>query len=117
MTASEQIHISAFVHNNALYANLWGKVSSFALNKINKQYQKANYVTAQELLPPCTRFFTRTIGLSCVYDIQNLRNHQSLLLKVIHRHWWIQEHPPTSQIDDNNFHYKDSLQSLLQILK
>ncbi|CAG8728664.1 3049_t:CDS:2, partial [Cetraspora pellucida] len=53
-TSTKQIYIPAFVHNNALYANLWGKVSSFALNKINEQYQKANNATAQEPLPPCT---------------------------------------------------------------
>ncbi|CAG8487135.1 7322_t:CDS:2 [Cetraspora pellucida] len=101
ITASEQIYILAFVHNNALYTNLQGKVSSFALNKINEQYQKANNATAQEPLPPCTRSFARTMGLPCAHDIQNMRN----------------KHPPTPQIDDNNFHHKDSLQPLLQILE
>jgi len=40
-----------------LYANIKGKISIFALKKINEQYQKAAHATTKEPLPPCTGTF------------------------------------------------------------
>ncbi|CAG8809284.1 19847_t:CDS:2, partial [Cetraspora pellucida] len=45
MVASERIHIPLFALNNPLYMNIKGKVTTFALRKINEQHQKANRAT------------------------------------------------------------------------
>ncbi|CAG8610814.1 7339_t:CDS:2, partial [Dentiscutata heterogama] len=45
MVASERIHIPLFALNNPLYMNIKGKVTTFALRKINEQHQKANCAT------------------------------------------------------------------------
>ncbi|CAG8802732.1 4770_t:CDS:1 [Cetraspora pellucida] len=110
----ECINILVFAYNNLLYANLRGKVSIFALKKINDQYQKT---TSREPLPPCTRTFSRTMGLLCTYYIQNFEANQSLLLNDIHTHWWIQGRISVTQIEEGNSYNEDLLQPLLQNLE
>ncbi|CAG8648222.1 16358_t:CDS:2 [Gigaspora margarita] len=80
MIASEYICIPAFATNNSLYRNIKSKVSTFALKKINDQYQKAKNATLQELLPLCPGSFSKTMGLLCAHFIQYLENDQSLML-------------------------------------
>ncbi|CAG8497947.1 8419_t:CDS:2 [Scutellospora calospora] len=65
-----------------------GKVLTFALKKINDQYQKAKYATTLEPLPPCTGSFSRTMG-----------------------------YLPVPQIEDNTSYSEDSLQLFLQDLQ
>ncbi|CAG8582166.1 22521_t:CDS:2 [Cetraspora pellucida] len=72
----EHINIPVFAYNNLLYANFRSKVSTFALKKINDQYQKT---TSQEPLPP---------------------SNQSLLLNNVYTHWWIQGCIPVTQIEE-----------------
>ncbi|CAG8663420.1 765_t:CDS:2, partial [Ambispora gerdemannii] len=105
-----------FAHNNLLYVNIRDKVSTFALKKVNEQYQKANRATTQEPLLSCTRSFSSTMGLPCAHDIQRLGNRQSLMLDDIHEHWWIQERSPIPQYEENVLH-EDVLQPLLQNLQ
>ncbi|CAG8544814.1 7693_t:CDS:2, partial [Scutellospora calospora] len=40
-----------------------GKISSFALKKVDEQYQKIKYATTQDPLPICTGSFYSTMGL------------------------------------------------------
>ncbi|CAG8445988.1 4007_t:CDS:2 [Cetraspora pellucida] len=117
MVASEHIHILLFALNNPLYANVRGKISSFVLKKINDQYQKTNCATSREPLPPCTRFFSKTMGLPCAYTISLLENDQALMLHNIHEHWWILEHLPVLEVEENAAHEEDTLQPLLQNLQ
>ena len=91
-----------------------GKVSIFALKKINEQYQKVAHATLQKPLPPCTGSFLKTMGLPCAHIIQHLDSNQGLILDNIHKHWWIQS---VSHIDENTFPNEDSLQPLLQNLQ
>ena len=91
MIASDRIHLPIFAHNNPLYANIKGKVSTFALKKINEQYQKATHATTQKPLLPCTGSFSKTMGLPCAHYIQHLDNNQGLILDNIHKHWSIQK--------------------------
>ncbi|CAB4430671.1 unnamed protein product [Rhizophagus irregularis] len=116
MVASDRIHLPIFAHNNPLYANIKGKISIFALKKINEQYQKS-HATAKEPLPPCTGFFSTTMGLPCAYNIQQLDNNQGLILDNIHKHWWIQEHFSVPQCDESAFSHENALRSHLQNLQ
>ncbi|CAG8555436.1 7767_t:CDS:1, partial [Cetraspora pellucida] len=111
LIASEHICFPVFAHNNQFYVNIRSKISTFALKKINGEYQKASCATAQNPLLPCTDSFTQTIGLPCAHHIQCLEGSQSLGLEDIHVHWWIQEHPPISQLEE----HVNTLQPLLQI--
>ncbi|CAG8746364.1 7151_t:CDS:1, partial [Dentiscutata heterogama] len=52
ITESKRIHFPTFAIKNVLYKNIRGKVSTYALKKINEQYQRAKLVTSQEPLPP-----------------------------------------------------------------
>ncbi|CAG8567743.1 21158_t:CDS:2 [Gigaspora rosea] len=113
MVASERIHVPIFARNNLLYTNLRGKISSYALNEINKQYQKAAHATIQKPLLQCTGSFSRTMGLPCAHNIQQLDNSQCLSLDNINKHWWIQE-DYTVPVDERAFLFKDFLQPLLQ---
>ncbi|CAG8477335.1 10462_t:CDS:2 [Scutellospora calospora] len=90
MVAAKRIHFPVFAHNNQFYANVRGKVSSFALKKINEEYKKVSRATVQNPLPPCSGSFSRTMGLPCTHHIQHLENSQGLILEDIHMHWWIQ---------------------------
>ncbi|CAG8659342.1 8612_t:CDS:1, partial [Cetraspora pellucida] len=116
MIASERIRIPVFATNDVLYTNVKGKISTFALKKINEQYQKVKHATAQEPLPPCTGSFTRTMGLPCAHIIQHFGNNQSLMLDNIHKHWWIPEHLPALRIEGNTLHY-EALEPLLEDLQ
>ncbi|CAG8815751.1 14551_t:CDS:2, partial [Gigaspora margarita] len=71
MIASEHIRFPAFVFNNSFYSNVRGMVSTYALKKVNEQYQKTNSTTTQEPLPPCTGSFLSTMGLPCAHYIQH----------------------------------------------
>ena len=117
MVASERIHIPLFVLNNPLYMNIKGKVTTFALRKINEQHQKANRATVQKPLPLCTRSFSNTMGLPCAHTISLLEKDQPLMLHNIHEHWWIQEHTPVSRVKENAVRDEDALQPLLQNLQ
>ncbi|CAG8684056.1 1856_t:CDS:1, partial [Gigaspora rosea] len=118
MVESECIHISLFALNNPLYANIRGKVSAFAINKINEQYQKVKHATAQEPLPSCTGTFLKTMGLPCAHTIISLlENDQPLMLHNIHEHWWIRECLPLSQVEENIVRDEDALQPLLTNLQ
>ncbi|CAG8590505.1 10191_t:CDS:1 [Cetraspora pellucida] len=117
MIALEYIYIPTFALNNILYVNIRGKISTFALKKINGQYQKAKHATTLKLLPLCTRYFLRTLGLFCAHVIQQLEDSQSLILNNIHKHWWISGYLPVPQIEDNIFCSEDSLQPFLQDLQ
>ncbi|CAG8719531.1 4873_t:CDS:2 [Cetraspora pellucida] len=92
MVVTERIHIPVFATNNILYANVKGKVSIFALKKINKQDQRLKNAIAQNSLPTCTGSFTKTMGLSCAYTIELFKDNQSFTLDDIYKHWWIPEH-------------------------
>ncbi|CAG8499166.1 3988_t:CDS:2, partial [Cetraspora pellucida] len=113
MTVSERIRFPIFAHNNQFYANVRGKVSTFALKKINREYQKASCVTVQNPLPLCTGSFSRTMGLPCAHRIQHLESSQGLTLEDIHIHWWIQGRLPIPQFEE----HVNTLQSLLQNLE
>ncbi|CAG8598427.1 10391_t:CDS:2, partial [Scutellospora calospora] len=102
MIASERIRIPAFATYNSQYSNIRGKVSSFALNKINDQYQKAKRATTQEPLPSCTGTFTRMMSLPCAHFIQHLENNQNLMLNDIHKYWWIPGNISTLQVEENS---------------
>ncbi|CAG8597126.1 31513_t:CDS:2 [Gigaspora margarita] len=84
MIASEHICFPAFVFNNSFYANVKEMVSTYALKKMNEQYQKANFTTIQEPLLLCTKSFLSTMGLPCAHYIQHFRSSQSLMLDDIH---------------------------------
>ncbi|CAG8725392.1 4072_t:CDS:2, partial [Acaulospora morrowiae] len=114
MIASERIRFPAFVHNNLFYANVKEMISTFALKKINEQYQKINN-TAIETLLPCTESFSNTMGLPCAYIIQHLGD-KNLTLDNIHKHWWINEYIQTSSTLPINRN-KNLIESLLQDLK
>ncbi|CAG8756463.1 10541_t:CDS:2, partial [Gigaspora margarita] len=92
MVASERIYFPVFAHNSQFYMNVRGKVSSFALKKINEEYKKAFRAIAQNPLPPCS---------------------EGLTLEDIHIHWWIQERLPIPQLEEN----VNMLQPLLQNLE
>ncbi|CAB5172813.1 unnamed protein product [Rhizophagus irregularis] len=117
IVSSDRIHLPIFAHNNPLYANIKGKISIFALKKINEQYQKVTHATAKEPLSPCTEFYSTTMELLCAYNIQQLDNNQGLILDNIHKHWWIQGHFSEPQSDKNAFSHKNTLQSCLQNLQ
>ncbi|CAG8532717.1 14492_t:CDS:2 [Cetraspora pellucida] len=80
MVASERIHVPLFALNNPLYSNIRGKVSTFALKKINEQCQKTNCAITEKPLPPCTGSFSKTMGLPCAHTISLLENDQALIL-------------------------------------
>ncbi|CAG8580965.1 4956_t:CDS:2, partial [Scutellospora calospora] len=107
MIASERIRIPAFATYNSLYSNIRDKVSSFALNKINDQYQKAKRATAQEPLPSCTGTFTRTMGLPCAHFIQYLENNQNLMLNDIHKHYSDPKNPLQPLLYDLQQRYQE----------
>lgn len=111
---SERIHTPIFACNNFLYTNLRGKISAFALQKINELHKR---ITSQEQLLLCTGTFSRTMGLPCAHYIQNLNANQSIPLENIHKHWWIQGCPPVPQIEESIFHHEELLQPLLQNIK
>ncbi|CAB4394027.1 unnamed protein product [Rhizophagus irregularis] len=117
MVSSDCIYLPIFAHNNPLYANIKGKISIFALKKINEQYQKVTHATAKEPLLPCTGFYSTTMGLPCAHNIQQLDNNQGLILDNIHKHWWIQGHFSVPQSDENAFSHENALQSRLQNLQ
>lgn len=114
MIASNRIHFPIFTHNNPLYANIKGKVSIFALKKIDEQYKKAIHATVQKPLPPCTKSFSKIMGLPCAHYIQHLDSNQSLILNDIHKHWWIQEY---SSVLQTEFFHENAIQPLLQNLQ
>ncbi|CAG8700419.1 5016_t:CDS:2, partial [Cetraspora pellucida] len=108
MAASEKICFPIFAQNNSLYENIKGKVSTFALKKMEEQYQKI----IQESLPLCTGSFSSTMGLPYAHKIQLLENHQGLTLDDFHKHWWIQNCSLILPIKGNN-----ELQPFLQALQ
>ncbi|CAG8556289.1 5410_t:CDS:2, partial [Gigaspora rosea] len=75
-------------------------ISTYTLKKVNNQYQKAYRNTSEEPLPPCTRSFLSTMGLSCAHIF---------LFNVLK----IQEHMPMLQIEES----EDGLEPLLQNLQ
>ncbi|CAG8691844.1 12083_t:CDS:2, partial [Funneliformis caledonium] len=117
IVASNRIYLLIFAHNNPLYANIKGRVSIFALKKINEQYQKAAHATIQEPLPLCTKSFSKTMGLPCAHNIQHLDNNRSLIIDNIHKHWWIQGYSLVLQADENTSLHEDTLQPLLRNLQ
>ncbi|CAG8626820.1 5737_t:CDS:2 [Cetraspora pellucida] len=80
---------------------------------INREYQKASCVTVQNLLPPCTGSFSRTMGLPCVHRIQHLKSSQGLTLKDIHIHWWIQGCLPIPQFEEHQAATREMLNDMI----
>jgi hypothetical protein len=69
-----------------LYSQLIGRVSNFALGKI---WEQRHRLVVSELLPPCTRTFSSSMGLPCAHQIQQrLRENQVLQLEDVHQHWY-----------------------------
>ncbi|CAG8640102.1 1320_t:CDS:2, partial [Cetraspora pellucida] len=93
------------------------KVSIFTLKKINEQDQRLKNATAQNPLLICTESFTKTMGLPCTHTIELFEDNQSLTLDDIYKHWWIPERLPVLRIEENTFHYEDTLDPLLQDLQ
>ncbi|CAG8694673.1 13890_t:CDS:2 [Cetraspora pellucida] len=79
MIASEKIRSPIFAQNSSLYENGRGKISNFALKKVNEH----------------------TMGLLCAHRIQLLENHQGLMLDDFHEHWWIQARLPIPPVETN----------------
>ncbi|CAG8821437.1 2829_t:CDS:2, partial [Cetraspora pellucida] len=97
MTASECIHFPAFVYNNPFYINIRGMASTFALKKVNEQYQKTIVATTKEPLPSYTKSFLSTMDLPCAHIIQNFMSNRNLTLDDIHKHCKYQNWPEHQQ--------------------
>ena len=74
-----------------LMRNLIGRVSPYALQKIQKQYRlvrKAEKQSKKHPLQPCNHAFIKTMSLPCVHTIQTtIQASGRLLLKDVHPHW------------------------------
>jgi MULE transposase domain len=69
-----------------LYGQLIGRISNFALGKI---WEQRHRLVVSEVLPPCTKSFSSSMGLPCAHQIeQRLRENQVLQLEDIHQHWY-----------------------------
>jgi hypothetical protein len=76
---------------NALYSQLLGRVSNFALGKIDDQRFR---LIKPEPLALCTSRFTTSMGLPCAHQIQELlKEDRALTLADIHPHWYFHAAP------------------------
>ena len=97
MKTSEQIQLP-HIYNIPFFAPVYYKVSTFALGKVYKQYQKAIEATITNPLEPCLRTYKQSMGLPCKHIIEDyLNNSQSLKLDDFNQHWWIYDQQTISE--------------------
>ena len=106
--AKEKIKI-AFNLPRDLMANLIGKFSPHALQKIRKQWKlvkKEQTDPEQYAMGPCTGAFTTTMGLPCSHGIgahmeAETAEEKRLKLEDVHPHWMF--HKPETSTSTNDF--------------
>ena len=77
--------ITPHTARTALYTQLLGRISNYALGKLwDQRFQ----LTSPDPLLVCTGRFTQSMGLPCAHQIQErLRNNGVLTMEDIHPHW------------------------------
>ena len=70
-----------------MYMNVIGRVSVFALNKIEEQRVQ---LTSKTLLGSCDDYFRATMGLPCIHELEKLGD-KPLAIDHIHRHWHLED--------------------------
>ena len=89
LISSEMIRVPHTLQS-PFFALVVTKVSSFALEKVLEEYEKAMRASREAPLPPCNGLFTVSMGLPCAHEIKRrLEANQILDLVDINKHWWI----------------------------
>jgi len=86
-----------------IFRDLRTKVTPFALMQIYNQWNLFNNQATTEL-KPCTRTFTKTMGLPCAHIIaERSANGGTLRIKDIHPHWRFKkpEHIPGDEVTED----------------
>jgi hypothetical protein len=73
-----------------LYAQLLGRVSSYALGQI---WAQRHELASPDPVPACTKTFRTCMGMPCSHEIRiRLDENASLILEDVHSHWHFLPH-------------------------